>query len=146
MLGYRIERDELGNPSSLTFRFPVWQSKKNDTRPGRGTIRSGIRSRRHAEAIRLFLAGVTVGREGPLFGSDDVSITMRHAFVDDTVEVVVRRLGAAAVVDGKTGRRRDLLNLWDTLCDALQGIAYNNDNQIASGDARRIAHHDGQHA
>ena len=76
---------------------------------------------------------------GPLFGAhDDCRVDLVHRVSDDAVVVTVSRLGAPQRVAGKTGRRRDVHNLIDTLCDALQGVLYHDDRQLAHVSAARV--------
>jgi Holliday junction resolvase RusA-like endonuclease len=134
----RVLRDADGQAIALQFIFPVWQSKKNDVVPmrnGRG-VRAGDRSKAHAAAMRAHLANVSNGAS--LFGSDDVSIEVQHDVATDLCQVIVHRRGPAKQVGSKTGRRRDVHNLLDTLCDALEGIAYDDDRQAVKVTARRI--------
>jgi Holliday junction resolvase RusA-like endonuclease len=134
----RVLRDTDGQAIALQFVFPVWQSKKNDTVPmrnGRG-VRAGERSKAHAAAMRAHLSHVATG--AALFGADDVAIEVQHDVATDLCQVIVLRRGPAKAVAGKTGRRRDVHNLLDTLCDALQGIAYDDDRQAIKVTARRI--------
>jgi len=74
----------------------------------------------------------------PLVENDDVAVTIRHLVRTEEVEVIVEPAGKPGKVDGKTGRKRDLANLADTILDALQGAAYSNDRQVARLTMERV--------
>lgn len=65
----------------------------------------------------------------PLFGDDDVGVTVKHHVAANVCEVVIERLGPPPNVPG--WRKRDTPNLPDVVLDALQRIVYRNDNQVA---------------
>jgi hypothetical protein len=64
----------------------------------------------------------------PLFEDDDVAVSMVHNVWNETVDVVVSQIGSRG--KGRTGRRRDVVNLPELVLDAIQKIAYRNDNQV----------------
>lgn len=64
----------------------------------------------------------------PLFRDEDVRIEMVHNVHQDTCDVLVRRIGPKP--KGLAGRRCDVHNLPELVCDAIQRIAYKNDNQV----------------
>lgn len=111
----------------LTVPF-VPTSKKNGMRVvGRRLIRSHRVARQ--ESNLALLAAQQFGWRGkPLFGTDEVSIRITRRVAANVVEVEVTNLGPPP--KGRTGRDRDTQNLGDSICDALQGIAYRNDNQV----------------
>lgn len=135
----QLERDEQGNPTSVTFEFPVWKSSKNDVQLSRGKLRKGDRSRRHGDALHMVAASIASNvSRGTLFGDvDDVALELTHNVRTETVTVVVRTLGKPGKVEKRTGRNRDVHNLLDTLADALEGALYANDKQVALAVARR---------
>lgn len=65
----------------------------------------------------------------PLFEDDDVAVSMVHNVWNETVDVVVSQIGSRG--KGRTGRRRDVVNLPELVLDAIQKIAYRNDNQVS---------------
>lgn len=64
----------------------------------------------------------------PLLLDDDVRLEIVHNVHADTVDVLARRAGPCP--KGTTGRKRDVVNVPELICDALQGIAFKNDNQV----------------
>jgi len=64
----------------------------------------------------------------PLLDDDDARVEMIHNVMNETVDVLVRRAGARQ--KGNTGKRRDVHNLPELICDAIQKIAFRNDNQV----------------
>jgi len=65
----------------------------------------------------------------PLLEDDDARVEMVHNVHNETLDVLVRRIGDPPK-KGRTGRRRDVHNLPELVCDAIQRIAFRNDNQI----------------
>lgn len=125
----------------VTFTFPVWKSSKNDVVIAAGRYRKGDKSTRHKAALAMQAEAIasSVSRGTPLFGKDDdVRLELIHVIENDTVRIVVERMGAPLKAKrGVTGRRRDVQNLLDTLADALEGPIFHNDNQVAHAIARR---------
>lgn len=84
---------------------------------------------------------LTVDRS--LWGRDSVEMCIVHDVDADELLVTVTWSGADPVPprrgEGykKTGRQRDLQNLQEAVCDALQGILYDDDRQIDSLHMRR---------
>lgn len=133
----QVTNDADGRPAIVSFVFPVWQSKKNDVLISRGKVRCGTRSSRHADVMRQHVARI-VPHGTVLFGdTDDVHVSAVHNVDDDTVTVTMRRAGAPRQVGRKTGRRRDVHNLLDTLCDAMQGVVYGDDKQVSMASVER---------
>jgi hypothetical protein len=64
----------------------------------------------------------------PLIEDGDVSVQMVHNVANETLDVTVQLIGARP--KGTTGRRRDVVNLPELVLDAIQRIAYRNDNQV----------------
>jgi hypothetical protein len=130
----------------IVFEVPPPHSKKNNTQPMRrgkhGPIRIGPRAvvRREARAMRqlVFEAIAQLGVVGPLFGcEDDIDMQVEHVLGRDVVRVTVTRLGPPLAVHGRTGRRRDLVNLFDSIADAMNGVLYGDDRQVARCGGRR---------
>jgi len=133
----------------FTFTIPVPPSTKNSRRllkHGRRTIvaksAAATRAMRsiqdlaiqelHRRALRppsIIMSG------GTLFSDDDVAIDITHNVEADTVTVSVWSAGPRG--KGKTGRKRDLQNLQEGILDALQGILFENDNQVTELRMRR---------
>lgn len=65
----------------------------------------------------------------PVFGEDDVRVTIRYLAKAGAIEVLAESIGPRP--RGFTGRRRDLANIPEALLDALQGVVFKNDNQVA---------------
>ena len=133
----------------IEFEIPVPASTKNSrilTRDACGRPRSfpSRAARRSMEQIRQAAREAiekvkrTKGFEGAeddaLFGDDEVAVEVVHVVPTDTVTVRVWSLGPR--IAGKSGRRRDLQNLSEGVCDGIasgdslkHGI-YRNDNQV----------------
>lgn len=80
------------------------------------------------EALRL-QAPTCYRARTPLLSDEDAQVEMVHNVQNESVDVVVRGIGARP--KGRTGRRRDVVNLPELVLDAMQGIAFGNDNQVA---------------
>lgn len=64
----------------------------------------------------------------PLLLDDDAAVEMVHNVANETLDVTVTRRGPKP--KGTTGRKRDVTNLPELVLDAIQRIAYANDNQV----------------
>lgn len=67
-------------------------------------------------------------QQRPLLVDEDARVEMVHNVRNETYDVLIRHAGAKP--KGFTGRGRDVHNMPELVCDALQGIAYRNDNQV----------------
>jgi len=67
----------------------------------------------------------------------DLRVECVHEVATDRLHVTVHVLGPKP--KGKTGRRRDVVNLPELVCDALQGVAYRNDSQVSELRVVRVA-------
>lgn len=122
----------------VTFTFAVPPpSKKNGMVqvPGRRGAVPSTKVLRAAEQARLLFlqaaAAAGAPTREPLWPEQDVAVRVTHRIGTDSVSFAFEALGDAKEVRGRTGRKRDLDNLTDAVFDALQGLAYGNDNQIA---------------
>lgn len=117
--------------TELRFRVPCPPSLKNGVVLGRGKVRTSqrvLRSMREIrEAIRREI-GDDFGHTRSLFGGDEVAVEVTHQVQAGTIEVVVRRLGPTP--PAPNGRERDLQNLQDTLCDAMEKLVFDDDCQV----------------
>lgn len=68
------------------------------------------------------------GERRPLLVDEDARIEVVHYVANDVVDVLVRSAGPKP--KGTTGRKRDVHNVPELICDTLQGIAFANDNQV----------------
>lgn len=67
----------------------------------------------------------------PLLPDEDVEVVMVHNVRNDTLDVTVTKRGPCpSKSKGATGRKRDVVNLPELVLDAIQRIAYRNDNQV----------------
>lgn len=122
----------------LRLRLPVVASKKNNTTPrldpttGRLWVgkRRNVRAQERAIRDAVHQAARAAGTV-PLFGGDDVAVAVQWDWQRQQLLVEVRSMGPAPRVRGRTGRGRDLANMLDTLLDALQGAAFDDDRQVA---------------
>lgn len=130
---------ERGEVVGVRFVFPVWPCKKNNAAYARGRRIGSSRVAKHEAAIAAHVARVLPPGAAPLFGAlDDCRVDLVHRVRDDAVVVTVSRVGEPQQVGRKTGRRRDVHNLIDTLCDALQGVLYADDRQLVHVCASRV--------
>lgn len=73
----------------------------------------------------------------PLFDDDDdVAVTVRHHVQRQLCEVIVERIGRKP--DVPYWRQRDVGNLPDVVLDAMQRVAFRNDNQVARLTVERV--------
>jgi Holliday junction resolvase RusA-like endonuclease len=131
----------------VEFEIPVPPSTKNSRRllkRGRRTIvAKGKAAMRAIPAIqrtvleRLRELDVQLPPGSSLFGDDDIAVYIEHRVETDTVSVVVYSAGDRPKRGRKTGRKRDLQNLQEGILDALQGILFENDNQVTHLTMRR---------
>lgn len=140
-----LTRDKEGRITSVSFLIPPPKSKKNNKAliviNGRTRVGTAKCIKDQEAAIRMHVArAVPLLEAGPLFGDvHDVGLELVHLIEKDLVQVTVYRLGDAVEVAGRTGRRRDVPNLFESVCDALEGLLYENDRQIACVKAERRA-------
>lgn len=130
---------------TLTFTIPVPPSTKNSRRilkHGRRRIvakskaaMSAMRSIQDLAIQELHRRALRPPPFNPLFGDDDVAVDITHNVEADTVTISVWSAGPRG--KGKTGRKRDLQNLQEGILDALQGILFENDNQVTELRMRR---------
>ena len=59
---------------------------------------------------------------------DEVCVRMVHDVASDVLHVRVYNMGPRS--RGRTGRKRDVVNMPELVLDALQGIAFTNDRQV----------------
>lgn len=71
----------------------------------------------------------------PVLDDEDVRVEIRHHVPSDTLTVRVEPVGPRP--KGKTGRKRDLIGMAETILDAMQGGVYRNDNQVVELVLRR---------
>lgn len=140
----------------LTFRIPfVPVSKKNNTRRitvrGRPMIapsRQVVNQQRTIKALAFQAIGAdavqaaqtlflgALRSDAPTcFGRNEVAVTITRHVADECVTVEIEDLGPPP--KGRTGRDRDTQNLADTICDALNGIAWDDDRQVQTITIRR---------
>lgn len=120
----------------LRFVIPVPASTKNSRRLiRRGRAITSLPSKKAVVSMAQIRAAALEAadshdraEDGTVFGDQDIGVSIKHRVAEDNVLVEVWALGARP--KGKTGRKRDLQNLQEGILDALQSIAYVNDNQI----------------
>ena len=148
---------------SISFRTPTTVSVKNSRRiiRSRGGKPRSVKTQRQRACLArvredclaaMRAAGVPGIAEGPdgaltidaaLWGRDSVDMCIVHDVEADELLVTVSWAGADPIPPrrgagyAKTGRRCDLQNLQEAVCDALQGILYADDRQIDSLHMRR---------
>lgn len=125
--------------TTISFLIPTPASTKNSRRifkagNGRPIVAksaAAIQSIRQikAHAYRaLQCLGAHLESGSSLFGDDDIRVSIQHLVEEEVVLVKVSSAGPRP--RGKTGRKRDLQNLQEGILDALQGILFDNDNQV----------------
>lgn len=125
----------------LTFTIPfVPVSKKNNTHRitvrGRPMIAPTKKVKDQQRTIGALFTQAVGRWFGPtFFGAEEVAVTITRHVAAETVTVTIENLGPPP--KGRTGRDRDTQNLADTICDALNGIAWNDDRQVQSITIRR---------
>lgn len=139
------DRQRAESMTTINFTVPVPPSLKNGMRLGRrwGSRRVSLRRsgavnralREIQQAALNAIDGAPKPDGASLFGDDDIAVAIHHNVLLDRLEIEVTSWGPRP--KGKTGRKRDLQNLQDTVLDALQGILYDNDNQIVILNMRR---------
>jgi Holliday junction resolvase RusA-like endonuclease len=67
---------------------------------------------------------------------DEIELVLTYLVAESLVHVEVFSLGPRP--DGRTGRKRDVVNMPELVCDALQEVAYKNDRQISRLVAYRL--------
>jgi hypothetical protein len=105
-------------------------------RRGRKIVRASDMALLDKQALYLHVASQVPMRLRPLFGGDSVSLHVTEDTDDGSIEIRVRRL--APRPKGRSGRRRDLHNVFDVVADAAQSLLYANDNQIAHVEGIRL--------
>jgi hypothetical protein len=104
------------------------------TQSGRLRSHPSTKAQTGRQQIKGMAWNARTGRPGgrsaePLFPDEDIAVNITHHVFEDSVEVEVCTCGPQP--KGKTGRGRDLDNLASTILDALNGIAYDDDRQVA---------------
>lgn len=128
-------------PSSYELQIAIPPSKKNSQNIvafgkacphcGKKPHRKVLPSREAREAERRIRAQAEIlfrHPTVPLLGNDDVSLSVHVHALSNRCDVRVTSLGPPP--DGPTGRTRDLHNVPDALCDALNGVLYHDDRQV----------------
>lgn len=128
---------------TLTFTIPRPASLKNDRRnrvvPGRGIISFKTR-----ETVRCFeniqdvcfaamleqLVDFDPGERAPWIPDDNVAVRMIHDVRNELLHVACEPCGPRPPKRVRSGRRCDLSNLADIVLDAMQRLAFQNDNQV----------------
>ena len=116
----------------FTMHRPI-ASKKNGRRFGRSRGRIKLlpsdKARTDEQTLRMLALHAASAQGWRLVEDDDVEVRLVYRYADEEVDVEVRRIRPRP--DGRSGRARDLHGMFEALADALQGVAYRNDNQVA---------------
>jgi Holliday junction resolvase RusA-like endonuclease len=131
----------------LAFSIPVPPSAKNQKRAGVSRTGrafqyrpSSVKNATHSIRAHAMVAARNWHGQEALLPDDDVEVRIEHVLgaeeADDIVQVRVYALGPRP--KGRTGRRRDVTNIPELVLDALQGIAYANDNQVTKLTVERV--------
>ena len=125
----------------LKFTVPAPSSSKNSRqlfvnakgKPGSLPSKRAKASKRQIQAAALTAIDQLEGElsRSSLFGADDdIRVDMEFNAETQEFEVSVMRYGPKPK-RGNTGRGRDLDNMTSTVLDALQGVVYADDKQVA---------------
>ncbi len=121
--------------------IPTPCSGKNSRRVVRFGSRPGlIKSEQALETeadVRARILFAVRGCALPLFGLDEVEVRLRYFPERELCEVVVERIGPPPAIPN--WRRRDVGNLHDVVLDAMQRVAFANDNQVARLVVERVS-------
>lgn len=117
-------------------------SLKNNARVGNGRFYKDPKIEREQSVIRMLAAQAVraMGHRvvtGPLWPTEEVAVDARRVVGRDELEVTFRMSGPKP--KGKTGRDRDTQNLCESLLDAVAGIIYADDRQVAQLHIVRLA-------
>lgn len=124
----------------LVLDLPLVDSKKNATVPRRrgrgGPMFTGKKPHieQQERTIRQAVRRATQGVPLPLFGElDDVHVRVVWLWRRSRLRVTIESMGPPPTRGRSkaTGRTRDMHNMLDTLLDALQGVAFRDDRQVA---------------
>lgn len=117
----------------IRFKIPTPASSKNSrmlvTIGGRPRSIKNAKARASAADVIEAAANAMRMAAARRIDDDDVRVTIVYDVESETCAVEVASIGPRP--KGRTGRRRDVANLPEVVLDALQGIAYGNDNQVA---------------
>jgi len=124
----------------VEFVLPFVPGSKHNRKAVHRTRDGGVRVRWQAAVMReqadvalmASRAVTAVGATQPWQPDHDVDLVIRHHVGSGEVEVSARDMGPPAeTVDGRTGRRRDIQNLSELICDAMSGVVYTDDRQVS---------------
>lgn len=143
-------QSKKNSPKVITL--PVYKGGRRVLdRTGVPVVRASVQPNDVALAQERELRGYLefeLGGDGPVFGHNDVKITVDYHARSDELVVTVEDLGPKP--NGFTGRKRDMPNFLDVVLDAMQGTVdkvnggrrpgpvYWNDSQVAELTMRRL--------
>lgn len=140
---FKTFTDGEPSPNSVRIVIPTPCTGKNSRRLVRFGDRPALIKSKDALAteqqVRAAIVHACRGFAKPgasMFGKDEVRVTMRHHVERELCEVIVESAGQRP--DVKYWRSRDVQNLPDVVLDAMQGVAYDNDNQVAHLSVERV--------
>lgn len=116
----------------FVFECPTPPSKKNRRQAHMPNFEALRAQKVLEEHLNVLMAQRKL--EAPIWPDEDIEIVQMYYPRETKSVVTVRAIGDKP--RHYTGRRRDIVNTWDVICDALQRRVFSNDNQIA--DARVI--------
>ena len=129
-------------PASKKNRPEIRKSKRSQKRwvsPSRKAQRDekAIHILAILEAQKHKLTGSGEAWEGTVFGDHDVHVEVTWMVPSDEVEVLVVDLGPKPK-RGRSGRSRDAVNIPAVILDALPGVIFDDDKQVAELVVRRV--------
>lgn len=129
-----MSRHPIGTRVEFTLPRPVASSKNRRRLFARGKRVMSIPS---AQAV-TDVAMIRAARPDVLsFDADDaLSLTIEHHLANDSVRVVVEKIGELPARN--RGTKRDAHGMVETIADALQGVLYPDDRNIDATTVRRV--------
>lgn len=125
---------EFDAPGSLKNRKRIWHGF--DGRLRLVPNKAAVDGKKAIQAVaRAGLAEIRA-RALPLFADEDVELDMDYLPRSGLVVCRISRAGPRP--KGFSGRRRDVQGIPETVCDALEGLVYRNDNQVSRVAIRRL--------